>query len=269
MPLFELPGWDPFRSRERLSSLWSSAAAPTVTTGAAIAYQTLFQTLRRLIVGRDLTVRTNGSDLTLTVTEFDFRLEVRGLVMGQVGDVLVVAEEVGWREYRFEKAMAVLSNVHFRPGATSEVVAAPVELSLMLTADVLEELVAKASPQFTVELGDDGVVRLRWARRPGWGHLEVDVRIVGKALWLQPRAVVVGGRRMGLPARLPIYPVELPDLPRGLLITQVDVRPGALLLYGLLPEWHIDLPLSRLEDIVAQLSARTGILNLARTVRLM
>ena len=123
-------------------------------------------------------------------------------------------------------------------------------------------------PRFTAEIGD-GVVRLRWARRPGWGHLEGDVRIVGTALWLQPRALVVGGRRVGLPARLPIYPVELPDLPRGLLITRVDVRPGSVLLYGLLPEWHMDLPLSRLENIVAQLSARSGILNLARSAWLM
>ena len=161
MPRFgPLPGWDPFRSRERLTALWSGAAVPTVTTGAAIAYRTLFQTLRRLVVGRDLTVRTNGSDLTLTVTEFDFRLEVRGLVMGQLGDVLLVAQDVTWREYRFDQAMAVLNNVHFRPRATSEVVAAPVELSLMLPADVLEELVALASPQFSAEIGDDAVVRL-------------------------------------------------------------------------------------------------------------
>jgi hypothetical protein len=41
------------------------------------------------------------------------------------------------------------------------------------------------------------------------------------------------------------------------------------LIQGLLPEWHIDLPVSRLEDIVAQLSARSGILNLARSARFM
>ncbi|MGB8503092.1 hypothetical protein [Mycobacterium sp.] len=265
----QLPGWDPFRSRERLNALWSAAAVPSVTGGAAIAYRTLFQTLRRLVVGRTLTVRTNGNDLKLTVTEFDFRVEVRGLAVGQVGDVLLAAEDVGWREYRFEQAMAVLSNVHFRPGATSEIVAAPVELSLKLPAEVLEDLVAHASPQFIAHIDDDGVVRLRWARRPGWGHLEVDIRIVGTALWLQPRALVVGGRRLGLPARLPIYPVELPDLPNGLLITNVDVRPSCVLLYGLLPEWQMDLPLSRLEDIVSQLTARSGILNLARTAGLM
>jgi hypothetical protein len=264
-----MPGWDPFRSRERLTSLWSAAAAPTVNTGAAIAYRTLFEALRRLVVGRELTVTLGGNEMSMSVTEFDFRLDMRGLALGQIGDVLLVAEEVDWREYRFERAMAVASNVHFRPGATSEVVAAPVELSLMLAAGVLEELVVQASPQFTAEIGDEGLVRLRWTRKPSWGHLEVDIRIVGTALWLQPRALVLGGRRMGLPARLPIYPIELPDLPKGLLITKVEVRPGAVMIHGLLPEWHIDLPLSRLEDIVAQLSARTGILNVARSAGLM
>lgn len=267
--LTPLPGWDPFRSRERLTALWSSTAVPTLSTGAAIAYRTLFYTLRRLVVGRDLTVRIDGDNLTLTVTELDFRLELRGLAIGQVGDVLLVADDVVWREYRFDHAMAVLNNVHFRPGPTSEVVCAPVELSLKLPAEVLEELVGQAAPQFTAHVGEDGVVRLRWARRPHVGHLEVDIRIVGTALWLQPKAFVMGGRRMGLPSRLPIYPIELPDLPNGLLITRVNVRPGSVLLHGLLPEWQIDLPLSRLEDIVAQLSARTGILNLARSARLM
>ena len=269
MPRFgPLPDWDPFRSRERLTSLWSSAAVPTVTTGAAIAYRTLFQTLRRLVVGRTLTVRSNGDDLTATVTEFDFRIEIRGLAIGQLGDALLVAENVTWREYRFVEAMAVLNNVHFLPGATSLMMAAPVELSLKLPAEVLEELVEHASPQLIAHIDDDGVVRMRWARRPGWGHLEVDIRIVGTALWLQPRALVIGGRRMGLPARLPIYPIELPDLPNGLLITKVDVRPSCVLIYGLLPEWQMDLPLSRLEDIVTQLSGRTGILNLARSAGL-
>ncbi|MGE5695276.1 MAG: hypothetical protein ACM4D3_08550 [Candidatus Sericytochromatia bacterium] len=269
MPRFaSLPGWDPFRSRERLTSLWSSTAVPTVTTGAAIAYRTLFQTLRRLVVGRSLTIHTNGDDLTLTVTEFDFRIDLRGLAVGLLGDALLVAEDVAWREYRFDEAMAVFNNVHFRPGATSDVVSAPVELSLKLPAEVLEELVEHASPQFKSHIDDDGVVRMRWARRPGWGHMEVDIRIVGTALWLQPRALVIGGRRVGLPARLPIYPIELPDLPNGLLITKVDVRPSCVLIYGLLPEWQMDLPLSRLEDIVAQLSGRTGILNLARSAGL-
>ena len=72
--------FDPFRPIDMLASLWSSAAVAPVNTGAAAAYRTLFMTVRRLVVGRRLAVRLDDGDLTLTVTEFDSRLDVRGLV---------------------------------------------------------------------------------------------------------------------------------------------------------------------------------------------
>ena len=263
-PSVPRPGWDPFRSRERLTSLLRSTAAP-VTSGAAIAYRTLFLALRRLVVGRGLKVRFDSHDLTLTVTEFDSRLDLRGLAVGQLGDVLVVARDIRWGHYRFDQAMAVLHNVHLRPSAPSEMVAAPVELTLRLPADILEELVNSAPSRLTVEVGDDGTARLRSARHQGWGHVEVDMRVVGTALWLTPRAVVVGGKRWALPGKMPIYPIELPDIPHGLVITKVRLQSRSVLVHGLLPEWHTDMPLGRLEDIVAQLSSRSGVLNLARS----
>ena len=58
------------RSLGLLSSVWSSAATFPVSTGAAMAYRTLFMTVRRLVVGRTMTVRLDGGDVTLTVTEF-------------------------------------------------------------------------------------------------------------------------------------------------------------------------------------------------------
>ena len=44
--------FDPFRPIDMLTALWSSAAAGPVTSGAAMAYRTLFTTVRRLVVGR-------------------------------------------------------------------------------------------------------------------------------------------------------------------------------------------------------------------------
>jgi hypothetical protein len=257
------PGWDPFRSRERLTSLLRSTAAP-VTSGAAVAYRTLFLTLRRLVVGRGLRVRFDSHDLTLTVTEFDSRLDLRGLAVGQLGDVLVVARDIRWDDHRLDQAMAVLHNVHFRPSVPSEIVAAPVELTLRLPAEVLEDLVRHATPRLVVEVGEDGTARLRSARYPALGHLEVEVRVVGTALWFTPRALVVRGRRWSLPTKVPIYPIDLPDIPNGLVITQVKLQSRSVLVFGLLPEWHTDMSLGRLEDIVSQLSSRSGVLNLAR-----
>ncbi|HME47179.1 hypothetical protein [Mycobacterium sp.] len=258
------PGWDPFRSRERLTSLLRSTAGP-VTSGAGVGYRTLFLSLRRLVVGRGLRVRFDSHDLTLTVTELDSRLDPRGLAVGQLGEVLVVARDIRWEDHRFEQAMAVLHNVHFRPSVPSEIVAAPVELTLKLPAEILEDLVGQAAPRLAVEVGDDNTARLRWARYPAWGHLEVEVRVVGTALWLTPRALVVRRKRWALPARMPIYPIGLPDIPNGLVITRVRLQSRSVLVHGLLPEWHTDMPLGRLEDIVSQLSTRGGVLNLARS----
>ena len=47
--------------------------------------------MRLLVVGRRLAVRLDDGDLTLTVTEFDSRLDVRGLSVGQLNDVRLAA----------------------------------------------------------------------------------------------------------------------------------------------------------------------------------
>ena len=63
-----LARWDLLRPLDMLSSVWSSAAAlPPVSSGAAVAYRTLFMTLRRLVVGRTLTINADAGDITLTV----------------------------------------------------------------------------------------------------------------------------------------------------------------------------------------------------------
>ncbi|MBW8711124.1 MAG: hypothetical protein JF631_08730, partial [Mycobacterium sp.] len=109
--------FDPFRPIDMLTSLWSSAAVAPVSSGAAAAYRTLFMTVRRLVVGRRMTVRLDDGDLTLTVTEFDSRLDVRGLSVGQLNDVRIAARDISWRGSRFDRATAVLHNVHMKPTA--------------------------------------------------------------------------------------------------------------------------------------------------------
>ncbi len=86
-------------------------------SGAAAAYRTLFMTLRRLVVGRRLAVRLDEGDITLTVTEFDSRLDVRGLSVGQLNDVRLAARDIRWDGNRLDRATAVLHNVHLRPAA--------------------------------------------------------------------------------------------------------------------------------------------------------
>ena len=195
--------FDPFRPIDMLTSLWSSAAVAPVSTGAAAAYRTLFMTVRRLVVGRRLAVRLDDGDLTLTVTEFDSRLDVRGLSVGQLNDVRLAARDICWHGSRFDRATAVLHNVHMKPTAPPVLVAAPVELTLEVPAPVLDDLFRWAAPRLSGEVGADGIARLRLASRPLLGHVEVDARLDGSTLWLKPRGLVIRQSRWRLPARTP------------------------------------------------------------------
>lgn len=260
--------FDPFRPIDMLSSLWSTAAVVPVSTSAAAAYRTLFVTLRRLVVGRRLTVRLTDGDLTLTVTEFDSRLDVRGLSVGQLNDVRLAARDLHWGGSEFAHATAVLHNVHLRPTVPPVMVAAPVELTLDVPASALDDLFRWAAPRLSGDVGSDGIARLRLSRRPLLGHTEVDVRTDGSTLWLKPRGLVIGRKRWRLPQRTPAYPVHLPELPHGLQLTGITFAPDTVTLSGTVPEWHMDLPRKLLEDIINQLSVAGVPLNLTRLGRL-
>ena len=260
--------FDPFRPIDMLTSLWSSAAVAPVSTGAAAAYRTLFMTVRRLVVGRRLSVRLDDGDLALTVTEFDSGLDVRGLSVGQLNDVRLAARDLSWHGSRFDRATAVLHNVHMKPTAPPALVAAPVELTLEVPAPLLDDLFEWAAPRLSGEVGADGIARLRLAGRPLLGHIEVDARVDGSTLWLKPSGLVIRQSRWRLPARTPAYPVRLPELPQGLALTGISFAPGVVCLSGTLPEWRMDVPRKRLEDILNQLSVVGVPLNLTKLGRL-
>jgi hypothetical protein len=245
-------------SPDMLSSLWSSAGLPSVTAGAAQAvampYRTLFTALQQLLVGKEVTVRLGDQNVVLIVTELDSALEPQGLAVGQLGEVRVAARDISWDQQRLQHAVAVLHNVHIRPGVPPVLVAAPVKLSAALPADVFDDVLRQAVPQLRSELCADGTARLRWVRQPGWGGLQVDVDVVGTTLLLRPRALTAGQRRWALPARTPAYRVPLPELPHELLVTDVSLGLDSLQLSGLLPEWRMELPPRYLEDVITRLS---------------
>jgi hypothetical protein len=249
---------DPFRALDMLSSLWSSAGLPSVGAGAAqavaVPYRTVFTTLQQLLVGKEITVRIADHDVVLTVTELASALEPRGLAVGQLGEVRVAARDVRWDGHRLDRAVAVLHNVHIRPGVPPVLVAAPIQLSSAVPTEIFDDVLRRSVPQLRSEPGADGTARLRWSRRPAWGGLEVDVDAAATMLWLRPRTLITGQRRWRLPARTPAYRLPLPALPQGLLVTEVSLAPDAIQLSALLPEWRMELPLRHLEDLITRLS---------------
>ena len=239
-----LRGWNPFRPLDLMAN-----------TGVAAAYKTMLLTLRPLVVGRRMSIRVDDGTLVLTVTRLSSRLDLARLATGRHHDVRLEARDVSWRDFEFDRAKVILHNLHFRGNIRpTELVAAPVELTVELPAPALDDVFRWAAPRFAGAIGPDGVARLHFARRRGSGHVEVDARLDGATLWVTPRAVV-RRRRWTLPARTPSYRVRLPELPHGLQLTSVDFAPGIVRLTGTLPHWRVDMPRTRLEDIVAQLSA--------------
>ncbi len=221
-------------------------------TGMAAAYQTLFVTIRQLIVGRRLSVRLDDGTLDLTVTRLTSRFH---LTTGRRGAVRLDAKDISWREYEIARAHVVLHDFHLRGTLRpTELAAAPVELTVEVPAPTLDDVFRWAAPRLAGEVGPDGIGRLHFAKRRGTGHVEVDVRLDGSTLWVTPRAVV-RRRRWNLPARTPSYGVRVPDLPHGLELTSIEFAPGVVRLTGTLPHWRADMPRTRLDDIVTQLSA--------------
>ncbi|HEU0191721.1 MAG TPA: hypothetical protein VFR17_10720 [Mycobacterium sp.] len=263
-------GWgrDLLRPLDLLVSLWSSTTAlPPVAAGAAAAYRTLFTTVRRLVVGRTLSVQLDEGEITLTVAELESRLDVAALAVGQLDNVHLVATDLRWDDSRFDRAEVTLHNVHLRPGTPPVLVAAPVYISLEVPTVVLDDLFRWAVPRLSGEIGTDAVARLRWARRPALGSLEVDAHLDGSTLWLKPRGLALRRRRWTVPDRIPAYRVQLPDLPHGLRLTGLSFGPGSLQLTGTLPEWRMDVPRAGLEDVLSQLNSVSRTLNLSMAHR--
>ena len=243
-------GWEPFRPLGRLAS-----------TGSFAAHLTAFVTLRRLVLGRRLAVRLDDGDLVLTVVEVDSRVGPRGLAAGRLDDIRVVAEQVRWNDHRFGRATATMHDVHLQPSVPPLLIAAPVELTLEVPAGPLDELFRWAAPRLAGDVGPDGVARLRLANRRTAGHVEIETRLEDSTLWLKPVAVA-RRRRWPLPAHTPSYPVRLPPLPHGLHVTGVELDSHVVRLTGVLPEWRTEIPRTRLDDLIGQLSVVGRPLNL-------
>jgi hypothetical protein len=240
--------WNPFRSREAIAALWSSPLSP-IASGPANGSGALLSTVRRLLVGRELTVRFARRVVTLTVTSFDARPGARALSLGQFGDVTAEASDVSIDGYQLASVNVVLRNAHVQPGASTRLVASPVNLEAALPYEMVDALLRNVAGWFRAEVGRDGVGRLRWARFDRLGWLEVDTAISGTTLNLLPRHLVVLGRRWALPRWVPRLPVAMPT-PGGMSVTGIELQSDSVMISATLPEWTLEIPRSWGDDVV-------------------
>lgn len=226
-----------------MTAVWSAAMLlPAVSTGTGAAYQALFLALRRVILGRTLTMDAAGEPLNMTVTEVVSVLGPLHVIQGRL-DIRLALTDIRWGQRQLGTANVVLRNVVLRPGNPPSIKAAPLELTLTIPSRTVDTLVRETRPEVSVEIDDDAVARLHWARRPGWANVELDVDLDRAAappvLRLTPRAFNVARRRVHLPGRTQQFPVPLTRLPADLRLIDVATRPAALRVAAVLPEWRV------------------------------
>jgi len=88
-----------------------------------------------------------------------------------------------------------------------------------------------------------GVTGERWAR------LAVEAGARGRSIRVQPRALLLLGRR--LPPRFPAFYVSLPVLPGGIMLTSVVPASEGFVLRGVVSEWQRPLSGEDVERLVA------------------
>ncbi len=236
----------PRRPLEALATIWSAASSVTpMSVGAAAAYQALVLSMRRVVIGRTLRLRLGGEDFRLTVTEIVSLLDPRALLPARL-DVRVSAADIRWGDQLFGCANLVMRNIRLRPGSFPAMEATPVELTLDVPSDAVHDLLRSTRPSLSGEIGGDGVARVRWARRPTWGSVEIDVALDDAAeavkVHLKPRALNIGRRRWSLPARTPGRRLTLTALPPGLRLQDVRLESHRVRVRAVLPQWHMPVP---------------------------
>lgn len=207
------------------------------------------------VIGRELTMRVGDADVTLTPVEIDTELDTVGLALGQVPGLRIVAADVAWPGTPVDLLAITATDLQFQSLPTPSVLAHAVSVEITLAADVVKAKVAELQPDLIVDIGADSVMRVKWAPRRNWGHIEVEPVVVEDKVLLKPQVLQLKTMRFRSAERLRPTVIEIPDLPRGLRLTDVELGASRLVLRGEAERWHEKIPLTDLLTWLATAAA--------------
>ena len=92
-------------------------------------------------------------------------------------------------------------------------IAAPIELSSTVPADLFDDVLYQAAPKLRAQLREDGSARLQWARRPTLGSLEVDAEVLEAAKEAESHGTLHDGPK---PSAATMFEQVYKDMPRHL-----------------------------------------------------
>jgi hypothetical protein len=249
---------------------------PSVPTSPSGVLQTAIHRVSERLVGKRLTVHTAGSDLRMTLVELDCRVSSVGIGQADVGDLRLVIDDVediadskntdntGSGVVPVERVVIVCRDLRARSLPMPALATDSIELTITLGADALRELVARARPDVLVDPGVDRILRLRSARRPNCGHLQVEPRVEGSRVLLRPVALQTARLRVPLPKAVRAIPVDVPDLPGGLRLTGIEPGVGNLILHGVTNSWRERLASIPLSTVLSGITSAATTLTVPR-----
>ncbi|MGC7096535.1 hypothetical protein ACPZ19_17800 [Amycolatopsis lurida] len=229
--------------------------AAALVPGTALSPAAILRTAAERVTGRRLAVRVDGRDVEFTVTELDYEADTLRLAAGKLGDVRLVAEDVSWPEVPLRRVTVLGRDVRIRSLPSITATPASVELEVGVAAEVVTGRVAELRPDLVAELAG-GFARIRWAKAPRLGHLDLEPTLTGDAVVLVPRGLRVAGLR--LPPRVDPVSLELPEFPEGLRLTGIEVRPEELVLQLAAAQWPERLARVPLLDLLGWVLRPTG-----------
>ena len=225
---------------------------------AVIAREVIDAATSRL-VGRRATLRAGDREVNLVLRSLRMARPPVGLMVGQLGDIELEAEDVHVGDLHLDHLRLEVRNVHVQPGPSVTIVGAPIIARGAIGPDVIRSTLVPHTDRVEVELVA-GAARAYLIGRRDWGHIDLVPRIDGRTLVLEPAEVVVGrwDRLSPLVRRLPPLRVPLTDLPDTLHLTGVTVEDGRLIVDGVYEEWRAQLTPQQLDQLVRRIQRFEG-----------
>lgn len=232
-------------------SMSSAAAAslglPQLGTLPGDPFGTLVDAACAWLIGKKRTFRLPEGDVTMVLADLSVEGSDLARLIGQHGQVRILARDVEWDDYRFDRMEIRARNVHLRPGTRPALVAAPVLCEGFMSASAASRWLATVSSRLELALRD-GIPQVGVKGAP-WARLEVEAGAEGRSIRIRPRALHVGDLRLSVWS--PTFTVSLPVLPSGVMLTSVEPAAGGFLMHGVLSEWQRSLSREGVERLLA------------------
>lgn len=220
--------------------------------GPAQAVQLAAAGVKASLGGRRRRFQLAGREVTAELVDLTV-VTGTGLAVGQFDDVHFDLRDLEWEGRRVTSLRVTARNVHLRPSLPPTLVTAPVLVTATIDEDALATWSAPWARRFTLEIGDDAIARIHLRGRQHLGALEVDVRVEGGTLVVEPAGVRAGRRRFDWVRRLPSFRVPI-LLPRGITLTGITLESRGVRVDAMVPEWSEPLVVTDLQKFARLLT---------------